>query len=205
MINIIKGEDAIYHVEGYDVVLVGVDVYNMLSNGFQAKMKLKYPIIEEADATTGYGDMRKMGKRITIDSTKPIISLLYIARHPNSLKEFDYGVLESVLRSADEEFAGKRVITTLLGCSKFDGKADREKVLEIMNATVSKMELDVYDYEQLSKVDEFRRECEKLRGKGMSKYDKFVYIRDNFYVEWWKYGSEKMKKYQQKYNKVNGI
>lgn len=185
MVEVVKGQDAIWHVEDYDVVLVGTSIYNMLSNGFQSKMRVKYPIIEEADATTGYGDMRKLGKRITIDSTKPIISILYIAKHPRSVSPLDYEALEVALRSADEEFAGKRVMTTMLGCSPFDGRGDRKKVLQVMKRAVSKMDLTVYDYKQLHKRDEYNIEYKKLKGTDMSLYDKFMYIRNNLYIEWW--------------------
>ena len=185
MVEVVKGQDAIWHVEDYDVVLVGTSIYNMLSNGFQSKMRVKYPIIEEADATTGYGDMRKLGKRITIDNTKPVISILYIAKHPRSASPLDYEALEAALRSADEEFAGKRVMTTMLGCSPFDGRGDRKKVLQIMKRAVSKMDLTVYDYKQLHKRDEYNIEYKKLKGTDMSLYDKFMYIRNNLYIEWW--------------------
>ena len=101
MLNFIKNRDAIWETDKYDVVLLGTSIYCMLTNGFQSKMRLKYPYIETANDSTNYGDKRKLGKRLTIDGN-PVISLLYIANHPHSKREFlDYDALEHALATAN--------------------------------------------------------------------------------------------------------
>ena len=85
MITIIKNKEAIYDTEKYEVVLVGVSTHNMLMGNFQGKIGVKYPIVEQANNNTAYGDLRKLGKRLTIDNLgegKPIISLMYICTYP---------------------------------------------------------------------------------------------------------------------------
>jgi hypothetical protein len=173
MINIIKDKEPIWETDKYDVILVGTSIYNMLSNGFQSKLRLKYPYIEEINNSTNYGDLRKLGKRMTIQG-KPIISLMYIAKYPNSRREFiDYDALEHALSTANAEFRGKKVLTTMLGCSKFDGNGDKDKVLEIINRTANNLELDVYDYLQLEKRKEIALHFKKIKEFETTEPEKF--------------------------------
>lgn len=176
MLNIIKDRDAIWDTDKYDVVLVGTTIYCMLSNGFQSKLRLKYPYIEEINDSTNYGDLRKLGKRMTIDG-KPIISLMYIAKYPHSKRVFlDYDALEHAMATANAEFRGKKVMTTMIGCSKFDGNGDRGRVMEILDRNSSNITLDVYDYTQLPKRDEFELYLNKIRGLKETDPDKFAQL-----------------------------
>lgn len=173
MINIIKDKDPIWETDKYDVILVGTSIYNMLTNGFQAKIRLKYPYIDEANDSTNYGDLRKLGKRLTIQGT-PIISLLYFAKYPHSKRVFvDYEALEKTLDTANAEFRGKKIMTTMLGCSKFDGNGDSDKVLEIMEKCLTGVDVDVYDYLQLEKRVEIDLYYKKLSALRKTDPDKF--------------------------------
>lgn len=156
MINFAKNKDLIWETDNYDVILVGTSIYCMLSNGFQGKMNLKYPFLEEENNKTSYGNLNKLGTRITIErENSPIISLMYICKHPHKTREFiSYDALERCLRTAMAEFKGKKIATTLLGCSVFDGNGDRDKILGIMENCTKGYSLDVYDYKQLDKNDE---------------------------------------------------
>lgn len=156
MINFAKNKDLIWETDNYDVILVGTSIYCMLSNGFQGKMNLKYPFLEEENNKTSYGNLNKLGTRITIErENSPIISLMYICKHPHKTREFiSYDALEQCLRTAMAEFKGKKIATTLLGCSVFDGNGDRDKILGIMEDCTKGYSLDVYDYKQLDKNDE---------------------------------------------------
>lgn len=174
MVNIIKGTDAIFHTDEYDVVLVGTSVYNMLSNGFQAKMAFKYPQLEKANNATNYGDLRNLGKRLTISDSKPILSLLYIARYPSSKRVFvDYDALDNATATADKEFAGMKVMTTMLGCSPFDGNGDRRKVLNILKRNCKNIDLDIYDYEQINKRQEVKLQLNRIKSIKKKDPEKF--------------------------------
>jgi hypothetical protein len=176
MINIIKDKDAIWETDKYDVILVGTSIYCMLTNGFQSKLRIKYPYIEDINNSTNYGDLRKLGKRMTIQGN-PIISLMYIAKYPHSKREFvDYDALEHALATANAEFRGKKVMTTMLGCSKFDGNGDRDKVLEIMERNATNIDLYVYDYPQLEKRKEIALHFRRLRDIEFTEPEKFAKI-----------------------------
>lgn len=177
--EIIKDKDAIWETDKYDVVLLGTSIYNMLTNGFQSKMRIKYPELEKANQSTAYGDLKKLGKRVTVDGS-PIISLLYICKYPNSKRVFlDYDALERCLETANSEFKGKKVLTTVLGCSRFDGNGDKEKVLEIIEKATPDLYIDVYDYEQMAKRDEFMVHVRKMYKHIKTDYGRFRQLYDN--------------------------
>lgn len=182
--NIIKDKDPIWETEKYDVILVGTSIYCMLTNGFQSKIRFKYPHVDDANNKTPFGDKRKLGKRLTvepIEDGQPIISLLYIANYPHSKRVFvDYEALENALATANAEFKGKKVMTTLLGESAFDGNGDREKLLKIIEENTKDLDLDVYDYKQLPRLREKGLIMSKLitrrrRERGENKLTKTYY------------------------------
>lgn len=186
--NIITGKDAIWETDKYDVVLVGTSIYCMLTNGFQSKIRFKYPYVDKENNKTPFGDKRKLGKRLTVDPIEegqPIISLLYICKYPHSKRVFvDYDALENALATTNAEFKGKKVMTTLLGESAFDGNGDREKLLKIIEENTKDLDLDVYDYKQLPRIREkglimskliTRRRHERGENKLTKKYYKPVW------------------------------
>lgn len=168
--TIIKDKEPIYDTENYDVILVGVSTHNTLMGNFQGKIGIKYPIVEKVNNKTPFGDLRKLGKRITIDKIgKPIISLMYICTYPSIKKEFvDYEALENCLRTANAEFKGKKVMTTVLGSTRFDGRGNRKKCLNLLRNCTKDLDLFVYDYEQISLREEMTRQSKyfsKLKEK----------------------------------------
>lgn len=192
-IKIIEKEDAIWHTEEYDVILVGTSIYNMLTNGFQFKLKTKYPEIEKANQTTNYGDKRKLGKRLTIDG-KPTISLLYICNYPGLRygPPIDYDALKNAIMTANAEFKGKKVMSTMIGCSDFDGNGDKDKVIEILETYGKDMDITLYDYKQMRKEDERFALFKKLvKGKKVrlnkeeynKKLEEFNNIKKKLYLE----------------------
>lgn len=162
-VTIIKNKDLIFDTEKYDVILVGTNIYNLLSQGFQSKMAVKYPQIEEANNQTPYADRRKFGKRLTIDGT-PIISLMYIAGYPHKKRDvLDYNALEHCLQTANQEFKGKRVASTFLGTSPFDGNSqDKERCMSIIENSTPDIDLTIYDYIQLNRRVEIAQHLKKF-------------------------------------------
>jgi hypothetical protein len=165
MITIIKNKEPIYDTDNFDVVLMGVSTHNILMGNFQGKMGIKYPVVEEANNSTPYGDLRKLGKRVTIEDNKPIISLMYICTYPSRKDNFiDYQALENCLKTANVEFKGKKVLTTLLGSTKFDGKGDRDKCLKIIEECTKDLDLYVYDFEPITIKEEIKRQNKYFNG-----------------------------------------
>lgn len=159
--NIVKDKDLIWDTDKYDVILVGTSIYNLLTQGFQSKLTMKYPYIVDANNSTPYADKRKYGKRLTIQGT-PIISLMYICGYPHSKRDYlNYEALENCLATANAEFKGKNVATTILGTSLFDGNGDRERCMKIIEENTDKLNLTVYDFPQYNRRKEIAMVCSK--------------------------------------------
>lgn len=152
--KIIEGKDLIWDTDKYEVILVGTSIYNMLTQGFQSKMYVKYPYIEESNNATPYADKRKYGKRITIDSVdgSPIISLMYICGYPHSKREYlNYEALEQCLSTAAVEFKNKKIAMPIVGSSQFDGNGDKQKCLTMIEKIMGDLDVTVYDFPQFQK------------------------------------------------------
>ena len=159
--NIVKDKDLIWDTDKYDVILVGTSIYNLLTQGFQSKLAMKYPYILDANNSTPYADKRKYGKRLTIQGT-PIISLMYICGYPHSKRDYlNYEALEHCLATANAEFKGKNVATTILGTSLFDGNGDRERCMKIIEDNTDKLNLTLYDFPQYNRRKEIAMVCSK--------------------------------------------
>lgn len=152
--KIIEGKDLIWDTDKYEVILVGTSIYNMLTQGFQSKMYVKYPYIEESNNATPYADKRKYGKRITIDSVdgSPIISLMYICGYPHSKREYlNYEALEQCLSTAAVEFKNKKIAMPIVGSSQFDGNGDKQRCLTMIEKIMGDLDVTLYDFPQFQK------------------------------------------------------
>lgn len=176
--KVIKDKDPIYEVGDYDVVLVGTSVYCTLTGGFQSKMRFRYPILMERNDRMPYGDMRRLGTRLTIECDDVTASLLYVCTCPSNKKMYlDYDALERCLRTANAEFKGKRVLTTVIGASRFDGNGDKERCLSMMREYLCDVDLTVYDYNQLSRKEEKKRQTKfinSFKHTDPEKYHKYI-------------------------------
>lgn len=157
MITIIKDIDLINDIEKYDVILIGTNTYHAMGNGFQRKIRLHYPVTYDTNLLTKYGDKDKLGTRITCKKNNgPIFSLCFIVNGYNFRPDLnpdylDYDALESCIKTSNYEFSGKKVATTMIGCSKYDGNGNKERVMEILSNNTKDIDLYVYDYEQLDR------------------------------------------------------
>lgn len=182
MIRVIENVDAFWEIDRYDVVLLGCSIYCMIEGGFGGKLKNRFPIIREVDDKTPYADTRKLGTRVNIKETKPMFSLAYICKYPMKKKPtVDYDALEKCLQTFNNEFKGKKVITTILGHSKYDGYGDKDKCLEIMRRCLTDVDVDIYDYRQMSMREEMWRLFEYIQFVGKINWDlnKYMYDRQN--------------------------
>lgn len=150
-INLIHDKYLIEEIFDYDVIIVGTGIHNALGNGFQHDIKINFPIVEEMVKKTPYADVRKLGT-VTVVNTKPIFCVGFIHQGgyrkdltPDYLK---YDALENVLSLIDDNFEGKRIATTLIGSSKFDGNGDKNKIIELFERLSDKNQYFIYDYEQ---------------------------------------------------------
>jgi hypothetical protein len=163
---LIKDIDLINDAEKYDVILVGTNTYCTMSNGFQGKVRRKYHFVYEMNCKTKYGDINKLGTRITTKNTSPIFSLCFISKGYNFIPKLkpefiDYNALENCIKTANVEFSGLRVATTIMGITEFDGNGDRDKILKILEDNSDRMDLHVYDYIQYNSRIERTKEFNK--------------------------------------------
>lgn len=168
-------KDAIFEVGKYDVILVATTVYSMLHGGLGMKIRYMYPEVEDINNKQPYGDLRRLGTRITIPvNDGKEVSLLYCCNYPTSKQSYlDLEALEHCLMTANAEFKGKKVMCDVLGATKFNGNDNKEKCLELIGKCLTDVDLTVYDYEQFSGTEEYRRAKKYLNDLKKSDPDKF--------------------------------
>ena len=157
--RVIKDKDPIFYTEKYDVILVGTSIACSLSSGFQGKIARKYPYVDEANDKLPYRDNRRLGNRLTLKRDgKPTISLWFICKFADKrYVTIDYNALENSLATANAEFKGMKVMTTVLGGTKVDGNGVKEECLRIINDNTKDIDIDVYDYEQMLRSEEMKK------------------------------------------------
>lgn len=157
MITVIQDEDIMTHILEYDVILIGTNVYCTLSQGVQREVALNYPYVRELNFKTKYGDESKMGNILECKAEdEPLIILLYICRgYPCKKVTGDdylsYDSLEKCLKLVNAKYKNKKIACPLLGCSRFDGNGDKEKVMEIFQKNTTNLNVTIYDYFQKSR------------------------------------------------------
>ena len=183
MINVIKDVDLFDHVNEYDAVLIGTNTYCTMSQGIQLKVMLDYHYVYEKNLETKYADPEKMGTILECKSEgEPTFCLCFITNSYNFRPDLNnvyisYESLEKCLKLVNILYRGKKIATTLLGASKFDGNGDRDKVMEIFKDTITDVDLTIYDYEQKSRAEEMKEwytKEQKMRTVDKEKYYKMV-------------------------------
>ena len=181
MVNIIEDTPLIGNVGYYDVILVGTNCYQTMRNGFQYDIAKKYPIVKKMNNSTKYADISKVGTILECDTNdSPLIALLYISFgynfKGNSDLYLDYEGLEKCLRLCNILYRGKKLATTLIGFTKYDGNGDENTVLDIIKKVMRDVDIDVYRYRQESYREIKRRESDEYMiekyGTKRKKYDK---------------------------------
>jgi len=196
MINIIKDVDLFNHFSEYDAVLIGTNTYCTMSQGIQLKVMLEYPYVYEKNLETKYADPEKLGTLLECKSEgEPTFCLCFITNSYNFRPDLNnvyisYESVEKCLKLVNILYRGKKVATTLLGASRFDGNGDKNKVMEIFNKTITDVDLTIYDYEQKSRAEEMKEWYTKE--KEMKAIDKKKY---------YKMVSERKKKADERFKK----
>ena len=161
MYHYIQRIDLIDDIEKYDVILIGTNCYCAMNNGFQGKVRKKYNFVYDLNLSTKYGDKNKLGKRVTTKNTKPIFSLCFMTLgyrfRPDLVEDYvDYKALENCIKTANNEFQGLKVATTLMGVEEFDGNGKRWKIKKILKENSDKIDLYIYTAKQYKSIEERR-------------------------------------------------
>lgn len=152
MITIIENKPLIYDVYNYDVILVPTSINNALGNGFQYEIKKSFPYVDEVNKTTAYGDVRKLGTVQVTTVNNLTFCLLYINKgryRPDLNPDYlNYEALESCMKLINEHFKDKKIASTILGHSIYEGNGDKEKIIDIIKNNSNNINLTLYDYQQ---------------------------------------------------------
>jgi hypothetical protein len=158
MVDIVIDESPIGHVHEYDGILIATNCYQVMRNGFQYEVVSKYPYVLECNYRTKYGDSGKLGDILECkEEGQPLFILMFTTFGYNFKGDekdfFDYDSLAKCLRMINILYKGQKFATTMTGCSAFDGNADKDAILKIINKEVKDFDLTLYDYKQLSNKD----------------------------------------------------
>lgn len=166
MIKIIKNIDLFDNVKDYDIVLVGTNIYCNLSQGFQRKVMLNYPYVQEMNMSTKYADKKKLGTILECKKEdNPTFLLLYITEgnfRPDLKKDtLSYESLEKCIKLINILYKGMNIACPFLGSSRFDGNGDKDKILKIIENNSKNVNITIFDYEQKSRAEELKETREK--------------------------------------------
>ena len=166
MIKIIKDIDLFDNVKDYDIVLVGTNIYCNLSQGFQRKVMLNYPYVQEMNMSTKYADKKKLGTILECKNEgNPTFLLLYITEgnfRPDLKKDtLSYESLEKCIKLINILYKGMNIACPFLGSSRFDGNGDKDKILKIIENNSKNVNITIFDYEQKSRAEELKETREK--------------------------------------------
>lgn len=161
MINIIKGKDLYDDIKQYEIILIGTNIYGNMSQGFQRKIMLNYPYVQDDNMSTKYADENKLGTILESKrENRPTFVLLYVNKgnfRSDRQKDYlNYEALEKCMKLVSVLYKGKKIATTFIGTSKFDGNGDKIKVLDILDKNSKDLDLTIYDYTQLSRAEELK-------------------------------------------------
>lgn len=155
MITIIENVDLSKEINKYDFIIVTTNTYGSMANGFEHEVALNYPYVRNINLATKYGDIAKMGTIIECkEENEPTFILSFICkgypkRKKNELPDFlCYESLEKCLKLINAKYKGKTIAAPMIGCSRFDGNGNKEKVLEIIENTLKDVNIIIYDYYQ---------------------------------------------------------
>lgn len=151
MVNIVKDKDLIYYVKDYDIVLVGVNIMNTKGDGFQYQVHLNFPEVYKTHRDSNYADVKKIGT-VSVVPGKPTFCLCYISKgryRPDKIPDaVDYEGLESCLNLIAKHFNGKKIASTIMGVSNYEGGGDKRKILKIFRKVFTETDITLYDYIQ---------------------------------------------------------
>jgi len=162
MINVIKDVDLFDHFGEYDVTLVGTNTYQSMSQGIQLGIMLNYPYVYDENLKTKYADPRKLGTVIECKKDgEPTFCLCFITNsynfRPDLYKDYlSYESLEKCLKLVNILYNGKKVATTLMGASRFDGNGDKERIMKMFEENITDLDLTIYDYYQKSRYESMK-------------------------------------------------
>lgn len=96
----------------FDVIVHGCNCFHAMGGGIARKIAKKYPVVEQVDKTTKYGDRSKLGTYTTAEVLSPQGNTFYVVnaytQYNWSGREdvFEYEAFDRFLREFDNNFLG---------------------------------------------------------------------------------------------------
>ena len=172
MISIVKDIDLIEKVRDYDVILIGTGIKNSRGNGFQHKISVNFKYVYAELDKTKYDDKSKFGNCLVVPPKNGNPTFIYCfidkGRYKSNLypDSVNYEALESCLKLIKENFADKKIASTIMGAEKYEGLGDKKRILSIFEKYLSECDVTLYDYHQV----DFHIENNSERRKIVSEY-----------------------------------
>jgi hypothetical protein len=157
--RIVKGKPLIGEVKKYDVILLPMNVNNSFNNGFRHEVAVNFPEVQKKEGETPYGDRRKFGTILTVETEGLTFILCYMFRIVRQGDDgVEYGALDECLSKAAKVIGDRRVACQLIGTDRFDGSGDKRRIAELYKTHLSDCDVTIYDYEQRDVyLDNYRR------------------------------------------------
>ena len=155
-VTIVKDTFLIEDIKKYTIVLVPMSANNSLNSGFAYEIGLNFPPIREKVQTTPYGDRRKFGT-VSVFKDEGITFCICFMHTGGQSKQAEYVKYDSLADCLDLiniNFKGKTVASPILGSTKYDGRGDKEKIINIFKEHCTDIDLILYDYEERNFMDE---------------------------------------------------
>lgn len=155
-VTIVKDKFLIEDIKKYTIVLVPMSANNSMNSGFAYEIGLNFPPIREKVQTTPYGDRRKFGT-VSVFKDEGITFCICFMHTGGQSKQAEYVKYDSLADCLDLiniNFKGKTVASPILGSTKYDGRGDKEKIINIFKEHCTDIDLILYDYEERNFMDE---------------------------------------------------
>ena len=155
-VTIVKDKFLIEDIKKYTIVLVPMSANNSMNSGFAYEIGLNFPPIREKVQTTPYGDRRKFGTVSVFkdDGITFCICFMHTGGQSKQVEYVKYDSLADCLDLININFKGKTVASPILGSTKYDGRGDKEKIINIFKEHCTEIDLILYDYEERNFMDE---------------------------------------------------
>ena len=155
-VTIVKDKFLIEDIKKYTIVLVPMSANNSMNSGFAYEIGLNFPPIREKVQTTPYGDRRKFGT-VSVFKDEGITFCICFMHTGGQSKQAEYVKYDSLADCLDLiniNFKGKTVASPILGSTKYDGRGEKEKIINIFKEHCTDIDLILYDYEERNFMDE---------------------------------------------------
>lgn len=155
-VTIVKDKFLIEDIKKYTIVLVPMSANNSMNSGFAYEIGLNFPPIREKVQTTPYGDRRKFGTVSVFkdDGITFCICFMHTGGQSKQVEYVKYDSLADCLDLININFKGKTVASPILGSTKYDGRGDKEKIINMFKEHCTDIDLILYDYEERNFMDE---------------------------------------------------